>query len=94
MEDILTLVMIQTDLPSNQIGKVYSLRMILSNAGISLGLLLAVPLFSISSVQVGIGLCALLMVMCGLAGLIYFGLRERNTQAIETSAQEQSGAGM
>jgi len=38
--------MIQTDLPADQVGKVYSLRTILESLGLSLGLLLAVPVFA------------------------------------------------
>lgn len=49
MGDIVLVTMMQTDLPSDQIGKVYSLLMIIESAGGSLGLLLAVPLHSDSS---------------------------------------------
>lgn len=73
MGDIMLLTMIQTDLPSNQIGKVYSLLMILQSAGASIGLLLAVLLFTLVSVPVGIALCASVMVAIGIVGLARFG---------------------
>lgn len=73
MGDIMLLTMIQTDLPSNQIGKVYSLLMILQSAGASIGLLLAVPLFTLVSVPIGIACCASVMVAVGIAGLARFG---------------------
>ncbi|HEX6778691.1 MAG TPA: MFS transporter, partial [Ktedonobacterales bacterium] len=45
MTDIPLLLMIQTDLPTNQIGKVYSLSTVLEYGGSMLGLMLAIPLF-------------------------------------------------
>src|SRR6266516_4567031 len=76
MNDIMALTMIQTDLPPDQIGKVYSLRTILENLGLSLGLLLAVPLFAYLSVPLVIALCALVMLALGAAGLLRFGFSE------------------
>jgi DHA3 family macrolide efflux protein-like MFS transporter len=76
MGDIMSLLMIQTDLPSNQVGKVYSLRMILESAGSSLGLVLAAPLFAFLSISMAITVCALLMMAMGIAGLLRFGLTE------------------
>ena len=60
MGDMLILTMIQTDLPSNQIGKVYGLRMVFANIGGLLGSLLAVPLFDSLNIPLVIALCALL----------------------------------
>ncbi|MDQ6660473.1 MAG: MFS transporter [Chloroflexota bacterium] len=76
MGDIVMVTMIQTDLPPGQLGKVYSLRMLMASIGASLGLLLAVPLFQFVSVPVGITLCACLMVVSGSAGLLRFGFSE------------------
>lgn len=79
MGDIMLLTTIQTDLPSNQIGKVYSFLMILESGGISIGLLLAVPLFTLVKVPIGIALCAFIMVMVGAAGLTRFGFTDPST---------------
>jgi len=76
MNDIMTLTMIQTDLPADQVGKVYSLRTILESLGLSLGLLLAVPLFLYLSVPLVIALCALVMIAIGAASLLRFGFSE------------------
>ena len=84
MGDITMLTMMQTELPAGQLGKVYSLRMVLANVGSSLGLLLAAPLFAHFSVLVGISSCALLMIICGTIGLLRFGL---NHGAAVTSEQ-------
>lgn len=81
MSDIVIVTMIQTDLPSDQLGKVYSLYMILESIGTSLGLLFAVPLFQFLSVPMGIALCACLMVLSGIAGLIRFGFTEPTVQS-------------
>ena len=72
----MTIIIMQTDLPANQLGKVFSLRMILASAGGALGLLFAVPLFALLSVPVAIALCALAMSAIGVAGLVRFGFTE------------------
>ena len=87
MNDIMALTMIQTDLPPDQIGKVYSLRAILENSGLSLGLLLAVPLFAYLSVPHIIALCAFVMLAIGAAGLLRFGFSE---PVIPAAQPEQS----
>ena len=76
MGDIVLLTMIQHDLPANQIGKVYSLRMTIANAGITVGLLLAGPLYAMLSVPLGIGVCALLIIATGALGFVRFGTAE------------------
>jgi DHA3 family macrolide efflux protein-like MFS transporter len=76
MGDLVLVTMIQTALPSEQIGKVYSLLMLVESAGISLGLLLAVPLFKFLSVPIAIALCALVIITSGAVGLIRFGVQE------------------
>lgn len=76
MGDIVLLTMIQHDLPANQIGKVYSLRMTVANAGVSLGAVVAAPLYAAVPIGVGIALCAALIVVTGLVGLIRFGITE------------------
>jgi MFS transporter, DHA3 family, macrolide efflux protein len=72
MEDIPISTMIQTNLPSNQLGKVYSLRMIQSSVGVSLGYLIAIPLFNLLGVVITIVIAASILVLVGLAGLIRF----------------------
>lgn len=82
MGDIMTLTMLQTDLPSDQIGKAYSLRMILENMGSSLGYLVAVPFFGLVSVPLGIALSALLLLVVSALGLLRFGLQEPKVPAL------------
>lgn len=74
--DIMLLTMIQVSLPANQIGKVSSLRLMMEDAGSFLGLLLAVPLFAVLSVPLGIGLCALIMMVAGTIGLFCLGFAQ------------------
>jgi DHA3 family macrolide efflux protein-like MFS transporter len=76
MGDIVLLTMIQHDLPANQIGKVYSLRMTIANAGVSLGAVVAAPLYARFSVGVGIALCAALIALTGIVGFLRFGIAE------------------
>lgn len=76
MGDIVMLTMIQHDLPANQIGKVYSLRVTVSSAGMALGLLLAGPLYAALPVSAAIGLCAVLIMATGAAGFLRFGATE------------------
>jgi MFS transporter, DHA3 family, macrolide efflux protein len=80
MGDITILMMIQTEIPTASLGKVYSLRMLSENAGSSIGLLLAVPLFAHVLVMVGIMLCALVMIALGCAGLLRFGWKDPDAQ--------------
>ena len=75
MEDLMMLLMIQTDLPATHVGKVYSLRMVLASVGGSLGFVLAIPLFAHLSVPLTITLCAALFIATGLTGLLRFGIR-------------------
>lgn len=83
MADIPLLLLIQTDLPSNQIGKVYSLSMVLEYGGSMLGLLLAIPLFRYLSPVLGIIICALAIATTSVVGLARFGFREPTAQSIE-----------
>ncbi|GCE04475.1 MFS transporter [Dictyobacter aurantiacus] len=78
MGDITMLTIMQTELPVAQLGKVYSLRMVLANVGASLGLLIAVPMFAHLSVMAGISICAALMIVLGVIGLFRFGLFYRH----------------
>jgi MFS transporter, DHA3 family, macrolide efflux protein len=88
MGDIISMTMIQTDLPADQIGKVFSLRMILESAGLSLGLILAAPLYALLSVRMAFGLCALLVVAVGTAGLLRFGFTEYSFSFETKNAKE------
>lgn len=76
MGDIPLSTMMQTDLPSNQLGKIYSFRMIVSNIGASLGYLIAKPLFDYAGVGLTIQLGAGAIVLLGCAGLYRFKLRD------------------
>ena len=76
MGDIVMLTMIQQDLPANQIGKVYSLRVTVSSAGMTLGLLLAGPLYTILPIPVTIAACALFIMATGIVGFVRFGTTE------------------
>jgi hypothetical protein len=71
--------MIQHDLPANQIGKVYSLRMTIANGGMALGLLLAGPLYAAIPIPIAIGACALVTIVTGAVGLLRFGITEPAT---------------
>jgi DHA3 family macrolide efflux protein-like MFS transporter len=82
MGDIMILTMLQTNLPSDQIGKAYSLSMVLESSGAALGLLLAVPLFNLVSVPLGIALSALLLLIVSVFGLWRFGRREPETRIV------------
>jgi DHA3 family macrolide efflux protein-like MFS transporter len=72
MGDIVLLTLMQRDLPQAQIGKVYALRLTTATAGMSLGLVVAGPLYALCPVPVAIALCAAVMLATGLAGLVRF----------------------
>ena len=72
MSDLMIIVMIQEEFPSNQVGKVYSLRLTISSLGFSLGLLIAAYLFQWIAVPTGILLSGLALLFVGLAGVVRF----------------------
>lgn len=72
MGDIPLSVLLQTDLPNEQRGKVFSMNATLSSAGVFLGTLITVPLFAHLNVRVGIALAAAAMVAVGVTGLVRF----------------------
>ncbi len=82
MGDIMILTMLQTNLPSDQVGKAYSLSMVLESSGAALGLLLAVPLFKLVSAPLGIALSALLLLIVSALGLWQFGRREPEARIV------------
>jgi len=81
LADIPLLLMIQTDLPANQMGKVFSLDITLESGGNTLGLVLAIPLFHYLSPAAGIIICALAIALPSVIGLARFGLAEPTTPA-------------
>lgn len=89
MGDIISMTMIQTDLPADQIGKVFSLRMIVESAGLSLGLILAAPLYALLNVRMAIDLSALLELAVAVAGLLRFGFTAY-TFSLETNKSVSS----
>ncbi len=88
MGDIMIVTMLQTELPADQIGKAYSLHMVLESAGVSLGLLLAVPFFNLVSVPFAIASSAALLLLAGLAGMLRFGPRGSSSALATEKAGE------
>ncbi|MGZ4164595.1 MAG: MFS transporter, partial [Tumebacillaceae bacterium] len=72
MGDLIMLSMIQTDFQSEHIGKMYSLRQLISGLGLLVGSFLAVPIFKYISVSQGFVLFAVLILLVGLVGLMRF----------------------
>jgi MFS transporter, DHA3 family, macrolide efflux protein len=72
MEDIMMLIMIQTEISAAHTGKLYSLRMVFSSVGASLGFVLAIPAFRSLSIPLTIELCAALFLVTGVVGCIRF----------------------
>lgn len=86
MGDLPLATLLQTDLPSGQLGKVFSLRATLSSAGVLVGTLVSVPLFAHVDVRAGIALAAGLMLAVGVAGLLQFWSRASVTAAPPTAS--------
>ncbi len=72
MGDITLMMTIQREFPDHQIGKVSSLRMILTSLGASLGLMIATPMFSIFGPSIGLALCGFAIILVGFIGSIRF----------------------
>jgi hypothetical protein len=73
MGDMPLLLTIQREFPGHHVGKIYSLRMIVSGIGASVGLMLAAPVFHIWSPRTGIALLALTMIAVGAVGTVRWG---------------------
>ena len=76
MGEIPLLTMLQTDFPTEQIGKIYSLRMVAASGGGLVGLLLAPFLFAHLAVPIAISLAAIGVILVGALGLARFGTGE------------------
>jgi len=74
MDDIMMLLYIQQDFEPNQIGKVYSVRLVLSELGFSVGVASAPIIFGLVSISTGIAIAGVASLICGLAGWMRFGL--------------------
>lgn len=72
MTDITLLVMMQKELPTDTIGKTYSLRMIVSDIGGMIGLGAAPVFYAVMGLQTGMLFCAVGTVIVGIIGLIRF----------------------
>lgn len=70
--DVMLLLMIQTDVPREDLGKVLSLRKFLINAGVSCGLLLSPALFGAVTASTGIAICTSLFAAIGIMGFLKF----------------------
>src|SRR5260221_5573110 len=69
--DLILLTMIQTDFPTDHIGKMYSLRRLIAGTGMMLGSALAAPLFASLNIPTGIILCSLAILLIGGVSLVH-----------------------
>jgi MFS family permease len=83
--DLIILTMIQTDFPSEHVGKMYSLRRLFAGTGMTLGSALAVPLFARFPISSDIILCAMFIVSIGTVSLTRFW----SSQAVEQQKAEE-----
>lgn len=68
LTDVIRAYLIQTEFPADQVGKVYSLRIVVSRASAGLGLVLAAPLFAWLEVRASVtGAGAVLALVAGIA---------------------------
>jgi MFS family permease len=75
MEDLMLLLLIQTEFPATHTGKIYSFRLVVASIGASLGFFLAVPAIAHLGVSLTILLAAVIFLTTGLAGLVRFGIQ-------------------
>lgn len=87
--DVMLMIMLQTDIPRKDLGKVYSLRQCVMYLGGALGLLLAPPLYQIVSPAMGIAICGITFGLLGIIGLLRFGTVESSHRPYEGHAEEQ-----
>ena len=90
--DVMLMVMLQTDIPRQDLGKVFSLRMCVMYLGGALGLLLAPMLYQVCSPKEGIAISALTFLALGIVGLMKFGMAESPYKPFRESEDTQSVA--
>ncbi len=83
--NLTTVTVIQTDVPSDQIGKVYSLRMIIANSGKVFGLLLAALIFSHYKASTVVAITASVFPLFGITEIIRFGKVKQSAKVISTN---------
>lgn len=69
--DLILLTMIQTDFPTEHVGKMYSLRRLIAGTGMMLGSALAAPLFASLNIATGIMLCSFAILLIGGVSLVH-----------------------
>jgi DHA3 family macrolide efflux protein-like MFS transporter len=74
--DVMLMVMLQTGIPRNDLGKVFALRQCVMYLGGAVGLFFATELFKACSPMMGIAISAGLFLLLGIAGLMKFGFVE------------------
>lgn len=70
MGDLVSLNMIQSDFPSEHVGKVYSFRGLVGNLGLSVGLLVSVALYKVLPIATVMLLASMLIVIVGVVGIM------------------------
>ena len=85
LADIVLLVMMQTDMPRDVLGKVFSLRYFVMFFGSAMGLLLAPALYNSVGAQMGIVVSAVIFGLSGLAGIVKFGFKESTYKPHQTN---------
>lgn len=73
MGDLMLVVMLQTEVPREDLGKVYSLKLFVTQLGSAAGFLAAPALFDACGSISGLLVCSVLFALTGLVGLIKFG---------------------
>jgi DHA3 family macrolide efflux protein-like MFS transporter len=75
MGELPLVALLQTDFPPEKAGRIFSLRFMIEHAGVAAGLVLAAPLFALTSVRIGISACAVALLAAAFAGFARFGLK-------------------
>ena len=68
--DVIMLTIIQTEFPSKMIGKIYSIKGLIGGASLSLGALVAAPLYAVLPIKTVILLFSLIILLIGVLGLL------------------------
>lgn len=89
--DVMMMVMLQTDIPRQDLGKVFSLRQCVMYGGASVGLIIAPLLYELCTPQVGLSVSAITFMLLGIVGLMKFGLAEApDRQALTVTTLDSS----
>ena len=85
MDDIMMLLYIQEDIADQHTGKIYSLRVVLSEIGYSIGVASAAIVYTTIDIPTAMTIATCIVIGCGLLGIWKFGFSTYKPHLVESA---------